>query len=208
VLLLALFVATQACAEVREQAGPCDSIEAVAPGGQGLVGVEGFGVGSTEGRVSYLPEQTGPTTGAATEAATEVLIWFGYSRGYAGGFGFEVDKAGAVHTWGLEGAPAEIRLGRRELSAVTDFVKSRETSAALEVLSKLDHKLGRSDLPEVGIEVGKAEFGYPVCHRAVAPLDPNVRPLVEWANRFGKRHFAASWVEDLPSSTCLPGEHF
>lgn len=201
---LALFVSTLACSEVREEVQLCEPLEAVAPGEQGQVAVESIKVESTEGRIVHVPEQMGPMT----RAATEVLIWVGHSRGDVGGFGFEVDKAGAVHTWGLEGAPAEIRLGKSELSDVTDFVNSRETTAALEVLSKLDHKLGRSDLPEVGIEVGKVVYGYPVCLRAVAPLEPKVKALVEWANRFGKKHFAASWVDDLPSSTCLPGEHF
>ena len=148
------------------------------------------------------------STKQPTPAETQAVIAVSYSRGYGGSFGFEVDTAGTISAWGLEGEPAAIRLGRRELSAVADFVKSREAQDALEVLSALGHKLGRSDMPEVGIEVGKVAYGYPVCHRAVAPLDPEVEALVDWANRFGKKHFTASWAEDLPSSTCLPGEHF
>ncbi len=144
----------------------------------------------------------------ARPAETQAVIAISYSRGYGGSFGFEVDTAGTIRAWGLEGEPADRRLGKRELSSVAEFVNLRGAKDALQVLARLDHRLGRSDLPEVGIEVGKVEYGYPVCHRAVAPLDPKVKALVEWANEFGKKHFAASWVEDLPSSTCLPGEHF
>ena len=141
-------------------------------------------------------------------AEREVLIAVSYTKGDVGGFGFEVNGVGVVHFWGLDGGPSDLQLTREELSTVAEFVESQAAKAAVVVLSKLGHKLGRSDLPEVGFELGDALYGYPVCHRSDAPLDTIVKVLVEWANDFGRTHLTALWKEDFPVFTCLPGEHF
>lgn len=138
----------------------------------------------------------------------DVLIYVGYSQGHGGGFGLEVRLSGKVRAWGFENDPDMFSLSRGEIEDLRTFVESSRFQRGIDLLSRRNYRTGRGDLPEVGIGFGAVEYGFPVCTQHPAFLEPEVREIVDWANDFGRKHFAAVWSKDLPISTCLPGEYF
>lgn len=134
------------------------------------------------------------------------IFYAGFSRGLGGGYGLEVSSTGALRVWGMEPELQPIQLGRRTLEEIRRFSRSNDFKAAFQILAESGYPTGRSDLPEVGIGAPSPEYGFPVCTVHTAPLAPEVKTVVDWANGIARKYFPDAWDEDIPTSTCSPGE--
>ena len=141
------------------------------------------------------------------EGATDVLLYVGFSRGHGGGFGVEVSSAGRLRVWGLADADLTDRLDRRELSSTLKFIKSTSFKEAVRILDEQGYSTRRGDRPGVGIGIDDREVGFPVCSNHPAPVAPEVKAIIDWANDLARKHFPAAWAKDLPTSACAAGEY-